>query len=327
MFKKPAQKRLRLLISGILSAALLITAGCGAQSSEDKASNNKGQTTVVKHAMGETKVAGKPKRVVVLTNEGLEALLSVGVKPVGAVRAFSGGGTWYPHLKAEMKGVKDVGLETQPNLEAIAALKPDLIIGNKVRQEKVYNHLSAIAPTVFAEQLSGDWQNNLKLYTTAVGKKEAGEKVIADFDKRVNHIQDQLKEQGKQDTKVSVVRFLPGQTRIYYKDSFPGVILDQVGLKRPKSQDKNEFAQEVTKERIPDMDGDALFYFTYQETGGSNEGSEVEKEWTHDALWKKLQAVKSDHAYKVDDIIWTTAGGVKAANLLLDDIEKYLIKK
>ncbi|SDX24204.1 iron complex transport system substrate-binding protein [Marininema mesophilum] len=326
MFRKPIHNKLRFMISGLLSAALLVTAGCGAQVG-NKESQNKGKTTVVKHAMGETKVKGKPKRVVVLTNEGLEALLSVGVKPVGAVRAFSGGGTWYPHLEKKMKGVKDVGLESQPNLEAIAALKPDLIIGNKIRQEKVYNQLSAIAPTVFAEQLSGDWQDNLKLYTTAVGKKDEGKKVISDFDKRVKSIKANLKKEGKQDTKVSVVRFLPGQTRIYYKDSFPGVILDQVGLKRPKTQEKNEFAKEVTKERIPDMDGDALFYFTYQETGKGKEGSEIEKEWTQDGQWKKLDAVKNKRAYKVDDIIWTTAGGVEAANLLLDDIEKYLLKK
>jgi hypothetical protein len=32
-------------------------------------------------------------------------------------------------------------------------------------------------------------------------------------------------------------------------------------------------------------------------------------------------------SYKVDDTIWNTAGGVKAANLLLDDLEKHLLNK
>ena len=50
-----------------------------------------------------------------------------------------------------MKDTEVVGLESEVNVEAIAALQPDLIIGNKMRQEAIYEQLSAIAPTVFAE--------------------------------------------------------------------------------------------------------------------------------------------------------------------------------
>ncbi|GAA3331649.1 hypothetical protein GCM10020331_089080 [Ectobacillus funiculus] len=39
-------------------------------------------------------------------------------------------------LKIKMKDVQVVGTESEVNVEAIAALKPDLIIGNKIRQEK-----------------------------------------------------------------------------------------------------------------------------------------------------------------------------------------------
>ena len=35
--------------------------------------------------------------------------------------------------------------------------------------------------------------------------------------------------------------------------------------------------------------------------------------------------MKNNKAYKVDDVIWNTAGGVMAANLLLDDIENALL--
>ncbi|PFB50064.1 iron siderophore-binding protein, partial [Bacillus thuringiensis] len=46
----------------------------------------------------------------------------------------------------------------------------------------------------------------------------------------------------------------------------------------------------------------------------------------NDPLFKNLNAVKNGKAYKVDDVIWNTAGGVMAANLLLDDIEKRFVK-
>ncbi len=85
--------------------------------------------------MGETEVPANPKRVVILTNEGTEALLSLGIKPVGAVKSFTGN-PWYDHIKADMEGVTVLGEEGQPNIELIASLKPDLIIGNKMRQEK-----------------------------------------------------------------------------------------------------------------------------------------------------------------------------------------------
>ena len=44
--------------------------------------------------------------------------------------------------------------------------------------------------------------------------------------------------------------------------SFPGVVLDLVGFKRPPVQDQQETFVEIQKERIPDMDGDRIFYFS-----------------------------------------------------------------
>ncbi|MED3855592.1 iron siderophore-binding protein, partial [Priestia megaterium] len=41
-------------------------------------------------AMGKTEIPKTPKRVVVLTNEGTEALLAMGIKPVGAVQSWLG---------------------------------------------------------------------------------------------------------------------------------------------------------------------------------------------------------------------------------------------
>ncbi|GAB7388586.1 iron-siderophore ABC transporter substrate-binding protein [Bacillaceae bacterium] len=289
-------------------------------SKQDKQTAGK-ETRVIKHAMGETEVPAHPQRVVVLTNEGTEALLALGIKPVGAVQSWTGD-PWYDHIKEQMEGVTPVGLESQVNLEAVAALKPDLIIGNKMRQEKIYPQLSAIAPTVFSETLRGEWQTNFKLYAEAVNKAAEGEKILADFDKRIAEFK--AKAGDKLAMKVSIVRFMPGSTRLYQKDSFSGVILDQIGFARPESQNVDAFAEEITKERIPDMDGDILFYFTYEK--GDGEASKQEEEWINDPLFKNLNVVKAGKVYKVDDVIWNTAGGVIAANLFLDDLEKYFLQ-
>ena len=54
--------------------------------------------------------------------------------------------------------------------------------------------------------------------------------------------------------------------------------------------------------------------------------SELEKEWLEDPLFKNLEVAKNGEVHKVDDVIWNTAGGVKAANLMLDDIENTFLK-
>lgn len=159
------RQNIRKILSIFAILAVLLVAACGNTKDEAKENSNNSEketSYTVKHAMDTTEIKGTPKRIVVLTNEGTEALLSLGIKPVGAVQSWLGN-PWYDHIKDEMKDVEVVGTESEVNLEKIAALKPDLIIGNKIRQEKVYDKLSQIAPTVFAETLRGDWKENFSL--------------------------------------------------------------------------------------------------------------------------------------------------------------------
>ncbi|WP_238178062.1 AraC family transcriptional regulator [Paenibacillus contaminans] len=274
---------------------------------------------VVKHAMGEVTLTGTPKRVVILTNEGTEALLAVGIKPVGAVKSWIGD-PWYNHIKDDMKDVTVVGDEMQPNLELIASLKPDLIIGNKVRQEKVYEQLKGIAPTVFSEDLGGDWKTNFKLYMEATNKKEEGDKAMAAFDKRVAEVKAKLG--SKAANQISVARFSATQVRIYQKQTFSGVLLNQLGFARPDSQNKDGNIEVMTKERIPELDGDVLFYFV-TEAAGKTDASKVVQEWMNDPLFKNLRAVQNGKVKQVDEAIWNSAGGYEAANLLLDELVTY----
>jgi len=313
-----------------LSALVLvmIVTGCGSNNNATNTSNKTSEDTVatdqssnevrtVKHAMGETEIKGTPQRVVVLTNEGTEAVLALGIKPVGAVKSWTGS-PWYEHIKADMEGVQELGEEGQPNLELIAGLAPDLIIANKMRHEEIYEQLKAIAPTVESETLRGDWKINFKLYAEALGKSEEADKQLAAFDTRIEDFKTKAGDKLK-DT-VSVVRFMGGKTRVYHADTFSGIIFDQIGITRNDMtlKSKETFVDEITKERLPEADAHRLFYFTYDT--GDGKGNETEQEWINDPLWKGLSAVKEGRVYRVDDAIWNTAGGIKAANLLLDEL-------
>jgi iron complex transport system substrate-binding protein len=319
---------------GLAMALFLFVAGCGGgqqaggqpagQAAEKPAGSGSEseQSYTIKHAMGETTIKGTPERVVVLTAQGVETLVALGVKPVGAVGSWTDPTTFYDVVKPELEGTQLLGTESQPNLEAIAALKPDLILGMKFRHEKVYQQLSAIAPTVFVEEPRGDWKENFMLYAEAVNKKAEGEKILSDWDKRIAEFKEKVGD--KLGTQVSLVRFMPGKVRIYYKDTFAGSILKDLGVARPKSQDLDKFADDVTKERIPEMDGDIMFYFSYET--GDGEATKLEQEWTGESLWKNLNVVKNNRAFKVDDAVWNTSGGVISANKMVDELEKYLLE-
>ena len=62
-----------------------------------------------------------------------------------------------------------------------------------------------------------------------------------------------------------MVRFMPGDVRIYHGDTFSGVIFKKnLDLNVLEIKTKMIFAERnVSKERISAMDGDVLFYFTF----------------------------------------------------------------
>lgn len=325
---------MKMSLSKILGILLLLTvcvlAACSDSGKTQEASSaepteEKSTSYTVEHAMGSTNITSTPEKIVVLTNEGTEALLALGIKPVGAVSSWSGE-PWYEHIAEQMDGVEVVGQETAIDLEAIAKLKPDLIIGNKIRQEADYENLSKIAPTVFAETLTGQWKDNFTLYAEAVNAVDKGEEVLADYDAKIQETKESLGDITNQS--VSVVRFLSGTSRIYYTDSFSGVILKELGFNRVGEQadlftKDNQMAVEVGKELIPQMDGDLLFYFTYLPTGDDS-ASATEAEWTADPLWQNLNAVKNGKAISVNDAVWNTAGGILAARKMLEEIQELL---
>ncbi|HEY9763625.1 MAG TPA: iron-siderophore ABC transporter substrate-binding protein [Trichocoleus sp.] len=300
--------------------------GCASQpftsypESSPKAPSQTAAQRPIQHAMGTTVVPTNPQRIVVLTNEATDMVLALGITPVGAVKSWAGD-PYYGYIANSMEDVPVLGDEMQPNLEQIVALQPDLIIGSKVRQGQVYDQLNAIAPTIFSETIGAPWKDNLRLYAQALNREAAAEKLLADWDARVANLRQRIGDRGIQ---VSLIRFLPGNARIYLKDSFPGQIVQEVGLQRPATQAEAGFAKEVSFEQIPQMNGDILFYFASNSSDSATASSPLAATWLNHPLWQQLEVTKRDKAYPVSDVIWTTAGGIQAANLLLDDLERYL---
>lgn len=274
-------------------------------------------TRTTEHAMGTTTIEGQPERVVVPDTGELDNAMTLGVKPVGAVEAIPGEG--FPAYLEGTEGIENVGTIEQPNLERIAALQPDLILSSKLRHEAIYDRLSEIAPTVFAETTGVTWKENFDLHAEALGKEDAAEAVKDQYQKSIEAFQDTLGDR-LDETEISVVRFLPGDTRIYQKASFIGTVLEDVGLPRPPSQNVDDFAiLNASAEVIPRMGGDVIFVTVY--------GPEQETTWeqiTSNPLWAKLEAVQQGRVYEVPDDLWMLGIGYTAANGVIADLTQYL---
>lgn len=326
---KLVQKLIRLKLNIAISVFVLALVGCSMFNQFPLSSISKHQSQtidqpdirIIRHAMGITHIIGTPRRIVVLTNEATDSVLALGVKPIGAVQSWAGRG-YYEYIQAELTAVPTVGNELQPNLERIMLLQPDLIIGSALRQRQVYEQLSAIAPTVFSETIGAPWKENLRLYAQALNREAEAEAVLTQWQQRIADFRAKMGDRLAQ--KVSLVRFLPNAVRLYYKGSFPGQVLADVGLDRPATQSKDNFAEEISIEQITAMEGDILFYFTLanrNRKAGQTMG--VERQWLNHPLWQTLEVVQQGKAHAVSDVVWTTGGGIQAANLLLDDLYTY----
>ncbi|MGF1482159.1 MAG: AMIN domain-containing protein [Cyanophyceae cyanobacterium] len=125
------------------------------------------------------------------------------------------------------------------------------------------------------------------------------------------------------ETKVSVVRFYAdGHLEFRDSSSFPGSVLEDVGLPRPEVQQQGNNLdvtyQSVSLERLDLLDGDVIFVAL---DAGANEPF---TKFRQDPLWQKLEAVQNESALTVDSGYWIF-GNVLAANAILDDLEKYLL--
>lgn len=100
----------------------------------------------------------KPKRVVVLEFMFAEDLAALDITPAGLVdNAYYAG--WIGYESKRFDGVPEVGTRQEPSLEAIASVRPDLIIGVGYRHAPIFAALDRIAPTVLF-QFSPDMQQH-----------------------------------------------------------------------------------------------------------------------------------------------------------------------
>ncbi|MGJ3251646.1 MAG: ABC transporter substrate-binding protein [Elainellaceae cyanobacterium] len=318
---------LRAIALSLLAFVIVTACGSNAVVSES-GSLTPSDCRMVSHAMGETCVPNNPQRIVVLG--GLDYALSLGVTPIGSDAV--GPDEYY--LKERVNGIADVGGTDAPSLEKILALKPDFILGGDYVNSS-YNALSQIAPTVLISyDHSGEWKDFLMDYAEVLGKTAEAEQVMDGYYQRLEDFQQQM-ETRTTTIDVSIVRVYPTHINLYLKDSFCGTIVADAGLSRPPSQNftaseanalfSNPIQYEISREKIPDIDGDVVFLWTYGHQDEIARQAQTQKEkLKSDPLWATLTAIQQDRVYEVPGY-WIGDGPI-AAHAVIDDLFKYFVE-
>lgn len=276
------------------------------------------ETREVAHAMGTTEVPADPERVVVLDSSFLDAALAVGVEPVGATEASAGFGM-PEYLADRVPDIEVVGLTDEPSLEAIASLRPDLILGAKVRHEAVYDELADIAPTVFTESSGTNWKDGLAVTADALGEVARAEQLVADHEARADALGEEIGAPGE---RLSMVRFLlPDEIRIYGPNTFSGSVLADVGFDLGDHEWDEYSMAYVSAEQLGRANADVVFATSY----GGTETPEFDAAFAPvEPLWQSVPAVAGGRAHWVEDDVWMLGIGPTGAGLILDDLERVL---
>jgi iron complex transport system substrate-binding protein len=307
-------------IAGALAVAIALTlTACGgsAEPGETTPSDDAAFPRTVEHAMGQTEIPQQPERVVVLDTGELDTALSLGVTPVGAVTTAVSDG-FLSYLAEDAADVEVVGTIAEPNLEAIAALRPDLILSNRARHEDLYDELSQIAPTVFAERVGAVWKDNFLLDAEALGLEDDAAQLLEKYETAAAEVGRSIGDPAG--TAISALRFVDGTIRVYSPQSFIGTVLADIGLDQLELPvaDVPTFT-ELSAEELTRADAEIVLYSSFGPAEDSGEEAAVAG-----PLWSRLGAVQADRAFAVEDDVFFTGIGLTAATLMLEDLKEKL---
>jgi iron complex transport system substrate-binding protein len=255
----------------------------------------------------------------------LDAALSLGFEVTGAAFFGDPASTTSMPVRERLDEIDSVGLNAEPNLEAIAALEPDIIFGWSLVIENSYDSLDEIASTVGLDFSPApiDWKANLRKVAEILDRSERVEELISDYDARVEELRADL---GGEPESVTVSIIDPrGETiAVYQPGSFSGSILTDVGLRLSPGEWENEDEQfdEVSFELVPEYDGDMLVVLGAFDPE-DEEQSGLAEDFLSDPLVQRLEAVREGNVHTITGITWNN-GSALTAGAVLDDIERFL---
>lgn len=199
--------------------------------------------------------------------------------------------------------ITDVGSMTDPSVEKLLEIQPDVIIMYAGWYEKYGEKVEKIAPVIVVDSNENNWQGALQEFGKIFGKEDKAEAEIARIETLITDSKQQLEAYGDQTFGVTMLgnkQFWAFTTQfVFNKDN-------GLGLNPPNNYvDMSSKGEEISLEGLAAMNPDYMFV---ADIGGSTANlTTYLQSLENDPVWNSLQAVKNGHIYELDSSI--AAGG------------------
>lgn len=271
------------------------TANASTDTGETKTeSDTAAATKVVKYLDQEYTVPATAERIVITgALEAMEDSILMDIHPIGAI---SVGGQFPAMFSAITDKAESIGEKTEPNMEKILQLKPDVILASSKFDPAVVEQLSKIATTIPYSHVSTNWENNLTLLGELTGKTDQAAKYVAEYKSKLETVKADIGDKLK-DKDAVLVRIRGGEMYIYGAGLYYNPSLyEDLGLQIPAEIQAAKSQAAITLEQLAQMNPDVLLVqFSVDENKDNPQALEDLKS---NAIFQKLAAVKNGQMYE-----------------------------
>lgn len=278
-----------------LAVVMSMTSCGGPGTAESETGSARGDYPItIDHVFGSTTIPEKPERVVALGVTDADVVLALGTVPVGNagfVFYDDGLGPWADELVGD-EPLTHLASDSEPDLEVIAGLEPDVIIGVSAGfDEGTYDALSAIAPTVARPAGTAAYAVGRETATEIIARTMGEEELGAQLNAEADAVIEQVKTDNPEFADSSAVAVLPydGQFGAFLPGDARGEFLTSLGFEIPDAvlaqDDGTSFFVPVAAENVSVLDSDLILYL------GSDENVDVVQE---NPLFGTLTAGRND---------------------------------
>ncbi len=290
---------------GALTAGLLALglAACGGASAPaDEKPSESSAPIVLEHAQGETTIDAPAQRIVVLDMGSLDTLAAL--DSADSVVGIATGNVM-PEALSQFEDEKytPVGSLKEPDLEAIAALDPDLVIAG-FRSASLVEELSKNFKTIdvtfdYADGFYNGIEFSTNLIAKAVGKE-------AEAEKQLEEVSDALadaKEKAPTDTTALILMTSGGKVSAHGADSRFGLVHTELGIQQAISDVEAEaHGDAISFEAIAEANPDILYVVDRDAAIGQD--GEAAKQVLDNELVATTGAWKNDEVIYLDGSRW-----------------------
>ncbi|KAB0482166.1 ABC transporter substrate-binding protein [Vibrio chagasii] len=273
------------------------------------------KTRVIQDEQGQFEINTTPQRIVVLEFSFVDALAAVGVSPVG-VADDNDATRVIPAVRDLVDPWQSVGMRSQPSLEAIAVLKPDLIIADAERHRAVYQDLQRIAPTLLLKSRGETYQENLE----SALKIGVSLDKQSDMEQRIQqHHQAMLGFKSHFSLKQTVQFAVVSDKGMWLHGpaSYAGGVLTTLGIESPIKELTEKAYLPTSFELLLKTNPDWLLLGAYSHPN-------VVNDWEKNPLFNLMTSAKNSQVVEVSPALWSLNRGMLAAEQMAKNLEQIL---